>query len=572
MKGPSGSPYDFTPKLADFGLYSRVRTAKVRSGGPMGLDHYGNQRFSSPECCHHTIQRNKGTNMITTKADIFSMGAVLSHTAAWVVGGPKEQTTYFGLRRAYHEANLPRFKHSGYEGCFHNSIEPLPVVAQEHKKLRESNRPWDDITPKVLDLVAVRMLVQSPGDRLPAKDVIEIFEQFMDSRFLATPSPQPPSGATDSTMQSSLWSELGSPPSTLDGVSPRLDATPLGVGLGLVCRPSLKVLVSPHDHDKTMTMPASQSPPQPPRDDPEPMTRDAQLTNPDRPSSCDASSLPASSSQVRQADVSQRTSSSASPSSWTSPNPKIGISKIHQYKSARHDGKPVDQETARLVDYLEHNLGGRDQFFFIDDSFSMAADKATVSDGFRALACIAKKLDPNRVELAFASRPRKVFRARAVSRLHDLVTACPYPGDGHLMEDRLGELIDNVLIPRLPYKVLGVNVNPWARKKVSVYVFTDGNWGNISHSADACGVERPVRRLIEELKKRRLDRTQVSLHFVRFGNKENGKRHLQRLDDCGRADGWDIVDVKHINKAEVAEMIIGPLTRSNDDIPTSPVG
>ncbi|KAK3290430.1 uncharacterized protein B0H64DRAFT_427698 [Chaetomium fimeti] len=554
MKGPSGSPYDFTPKVADFGLYSRVRTAKARSGGPMGLDHYGNQRFR--------------TNMITTKADIFSMGAVLSHAAAWVVGGPKEQLAYFRLRSDYHATNLPRFKHSGYEGCFHNSIGPIPAVTQEHKKLREGLPSWDDVTPTVLDWVTACMLVQFPKDRLPARDIAEIFEQFMDNRFLLTPSPQPLSGGTDSTMQSSLWSELGSPTSTLDGVSPSLNGAVPGVGLGLVCRPSLKVLVSSHDHNTTMATVASSSPPTPPPDDPEPTARGAPHADLDRPSH-DANSLPSSSSQARQADVSQRASSSVSARSWTPPNPKIGISRIHQYRSAMHDGKPADQETAELVDYLEHNLGGRDQFFFIDDSLSMAADKATVSDGFRALACIAKRLDPNRVELAFASRPRKVFRARAVRRLHDLVTACRYRGDGHLMEDRLGELIDNVIIPRLPYKILGVNVNLWARKKVSVYVFTDGDWGDVGHSADACGVERPVRRLIEELKKRRLDRTQVSLHFVRFGNKENGKRHLQRLDDCGVADGWDIVDVKNI-KTDVAGMIIGPLTRSNDDIPTSP--
>ncbi len=46
-KGPSESPYKFTPKVADFGLYSRVRTVRERSGGSgMGLDHYGNQQFS----------------------------------------------------------------------------------------------------------------------------------------------------------------------------------------------------------------------------------------------------------------------------------------------------------------------------------------------------------------------------------------------------------------------------------------------------------------------------------------------------------------------------------------------
>ncbi len=44
MKGPSGSPYDFTPKMADFGLYSRVRTVKGGSG--RGLDPHGNAQFS----------------------------------------------------------------------------------------------------------------------------------------------------------------------------------------------------------------------------------------------------------------------------------------------------------------------------------------------------------------------------------------------------------------------------------------------------------------------------------------------------------------------------------------------
>ncbi len=105
-----------------------------------------------------------------------------------------------------------------------------------------------------------------------------------------------------------------------------------------------------------------------------------------------------------------------------------------------------------------------------------------------------------------------------------------------MMETRIGELIDSVIIPRLPYKMFGVNVNIFARKQVSVYVFTDGDWGDASNSGNACGVERPVKRLIEELKRRRLDRTQVSLHFVQFGDKENGKLHLERLDECGRAD------------------------------------
>jgi serine/threonine protein kinase len=48
MGGPSGSPYDFTPKIVDFGLYSRVRTMKAMAGESMGPDMRGNQRFSKP--------------------------------------------------------------------------------------------------------------------------------------------------------------------------------------------------------------------------------------------------------------------------------------------------------------------------------------------------------------------------------------------------------------------------------------------------------------------------------------------------------------------------------------------
>ena len=46
MKGSSGSRYDFKAKICDFGLYSKVRTAKSRASGSMGLDKNGNQRFS----------------------------------------------------------------------------------------------------------------------------------------------------------------------------------------------------------------------------------------------------------------------------------------------------------------------------------------------------------------------------------------------------------------------------------------------------------------------------------------------------------------------------------------------
>jgi hypothetical protein len=469
--------------------------------------------------------------MITTFADIFSIGAVLSHTAAWVVGGRDEQQAYFLSRKTYHETSFSRFTHSGYEGCFHNSIDPLPVVAQQHRKFLNCRQPSDDVTPQVLKWIEDSMLVRAPKDRSRAKDILETFEQFMDNRSLASPY-TPPTAVTDTTLQSSSWSvPVLSSPSTIDGVSPPA-ATSAGVGLGL--RPALQILVTSHGGDVPAPIDPSLQ-----REDSKSTLQDSQrTTNPHQPSLHAGSSL-SSSLHTRQTDISQGgTSTTTSPISSTAPGSQIGVSHIHKFKSDIRRNEPADPETARLVDYLEHNLSGRDQFFFIDDSSSMQAETETIADGFRALACIAKRLDPNQVELAFASHPKKVYKAKRTRRLHQLVARCLYKGEGHLMENRLGELIDSKIIPRLPYKILGVNVIPWARKKVSVYVFTDGDWGDATNSGDACGVQRPVQRLIDELKKRRLDRTQVSLHFVRFGDKENGRKHLERLDEFGQKDGW----------------------------------
>ncbi|KAK5658133.1 hypothetical protein OQA88_2105 [Cercophora sp. LCS_1] len=555
MKGASGSPYDFTPKIADFGLYSRVRTAKSRS--------------SPPECCHHTTQRHKGPNMITTSADIFSMGAVLSHTAAWVVGGVQEQKAYFQSRMAHHKTRLSRFLGSGYEGCFHDSIQPLPVIKEEHRKLGQRCQACDDVTPKVLEWAEQLMLRGDPRGRSRARDILEIFERFMDDRrpsvsssssspSLASPSPAPATNTSEVTQSSAVWSPAEEPPTAIGDVSP-LATTPLDDGAKPLARPPLQRSASPVGaNGDTLT-----GPPEPEEDG-----SGCAIDNMSVPARSGEhpqdTAAPPTELQTRQAGGSQ--SGPASPSPTPSSAPQVSISEFNKSQDKRRQGKPVDPETAHLVDYLEHNLSGRDQLFFIDDSQSMAADKERICDGFRALACIAKKLDPNQIELVFASRPQKVHKSRRTKRLRDLVAKCQYKLEGHLMEDRIGELIDNVIIPHLPFRLFGFNVNIFARKKLSVYIFTDGNWGDEAKSGNACGVEGPVKKLIEEMKKRRLDRTQVSLHFVRFGDKENGRLHLKRLDECGEEDNLDIVDVKHI-KTGVAGMMLGPLTRSNDDIP-----
>lgn len=458
--------------------------------------------------------------MITTRADIFSIGAVLSHTVAWIVGGCQEQDRFFERRKNHHDTAISAFTGSGYEGCFHDSIEPLPVIAEYHKQCLGRLHPSDDITPKILEWVEGHMLVSPERSRRPAKEILEMFRQMMERRNEALDSTAAPAALE---LSSRGAGPVPPPPSAIEFVPPQTIIDHGGADSGVVVfRPVLHITLSPPG-DAMTSRPLSQQ-----------QTNDSGLAI---HSSLNGRPPSSSSSDAPQAEASQ-----ASPSPTTSayqvpskpPYPEVGITAIEQYKSDNHYGIPADPETIRLVNYLEHNLSRRDQFFFIDDSQTMAAHRATITSGFRALANIAKRLDPNKIELAFASCPHRVHRARRTRRLVDQVAKCAYRGDGRLMEKNLAELVDTNIIPGLPHRKLGFNVNLWARKKLSLYVFTDGEWGDGAQ----CGVEGPVRRIIGELKKRGLDRTQVSLHIVRFGDREGAGRHLERLDEFGKEDGW----------------------------------
>ncbi|KAI1846413.1 hypothetical protein JX266_007618 [Neoarthrinium moseri] len=183
--------------------------------------------------------------------------------------------------------------------------------------------------------------------------------------------------------------------------------------------------------------------------------------------------------------------------------------------------------------------------------------------GFQAISSVAKRLDPNKVEVAFASRPTKAFRARRTKNLVEMLERHEFQHDPHLMQKSLSELIEHQIIRKLPVKKMGFNINPISRKHVSIYIFTDGNWGD--DPKRACLVEKPVESLIHEVKHRKLSPQQVTMHFVRFGDSAEGFRHLQYLDCFGEREDidFDIVDVKHIS-SNVVSLFYGPLSHHSD--------
>ncbi|RYP54453.1 hypothetical protein DL768_000759 [Monosporascus sp. mg162] len=236
----------------------------------------------------------------------------------------------------------------------------------------------------------------------------------------------------------------------------------------------------------------------------------------------------------------------------------LTLEELGQYRIAMKSGQDPDPLAQEVVDFILHNLAGRDQFFFIDDSTSMKDYAPVVDKTFLSLSWLTKRLDPDKLELSFASAPTAIFKAKKTKKLSKRVSEQEYRRDPTLMESSFGHLVDEVLIPRLPRKFSGLNFNPFARRQMSVYIFTDGNWGGKP------GVERPLRRLMKKMQKRDLDRNQVSLHFIRFGSLMSGRNNLRFLDDFGRDENWDIVDVKDVSHP-LADILIGPMSPDVDN-------
>lgn len=217
---------------------------------------------------------------------------------------------------------------------------------------------------------------------------------------------------------------------------------------------------------------------------------------------------------------------------------------VQQLASFRREGKANNEPNSRvkaLVESLKVNVSGRDHFFLIDDSRSMKQQAPLVKEALQELFMITRDLDPDKVELSFASAPSVITQtSRRVDRLLDKVDQNHFRRESNML-DFFPRFIDEVIMPRLPRKLLGFNLNFKARfkcrKPTSVYIFTDGNWANDSDPGG--GLTKPLEGLIKEMQYRKLTKQHVSFHFVRFGDNEDGKSILTHLDHLGQSlDGW----------------------------------
>ncbi|CAH0047455.1 unnamed protein product [Clonostachys solani] len=238
------------------------------------------------------------------------------------------------------------------------------------------------------------------------------------------------------------------------------------------------------------------------------------------------------------------------------PDQYLTIDQVLEYRRAKKSkgNEAINPIVDNRVQTLVKNLKSRDHLFFIDNSPSMEAHEGEVVRVFTALSYIAKKIDSNAIELAFASSPDLVFAKKNTSDLIDILRKATYDQNPEMMENKLQMFIDRAVIPKLP---VPRSLNLFLRSKpISVIILTNGCWG--TGLEKGTGVERTIRNLVSIMEKKGVDRTKVMIQFLQFGTDEDGSKYLKYLDDIGQDDGFDIVD-SSVVKDDVSAIFVGSI-------------
>jgi len=489
------------------------------------------------------------------------MGCVISDAAAWVAFGLEGRDEYRDLRIAQGKT-VKSFEDPGYWDCFHDALGKSKAVDDMHGRIRKKCDPDDTITPQVLQVVEEHMLLMDHKDRLTAKQLNEVFLKLLAGPGDSNTSPwtlqsikrkaggfgtalkgkakdfPKALGMTDRHQRTFSDDSIAAEGSTTDMNDEHLSPTsPLGsqASPALPPRPGPSTLQQPQSHYGIR----SQSPR--PRSE---ISTDVLSPLSDGASSTGVEFDPPTPANFSGFDDLDTVSES-----------EISLQEVHEWREKWKRFHQNDPDKHRIIRSLQNSIRGRDHIFFIDDSRTMKRHSRDVEFAFETLAYIVKARDSKgwgSVSLVLGSTRTgdnnarlKVYTDTKTSPLlKNLRDQCTYDHMGSMMEDILSNLTEQEIFPRLPQGTHRDNTVPSSgsggqpkrgQNPVSLIVFTDGRWGS---GVDGAGLQHPIEKLMQEIKKRNLKRTQVMIQFVRFGDDEDGKRHLRFLAKMGVEHKW----------------------------------
>lgn len=139
--------------------------------------------LGAPECHRGDDVSRKNKIFVTPAVDIWSLAAVFSEAAAWLVGGFDNVKIYRNNRKEA-TSSIPGL---GGTDCFHDGENVLEGVGECHEKLNKHSRRCDVITSEILSMV--EGMLQGRHDKRPtamecwkkSQSIIAIARQNLDS-------------------------------------------------------------------------------------------------------------------------------------------------------------------------------------------------------------------------------------------------------------------------------------------------------------------------------------------------------------------------------------------------------
>ncbi|KAH7324611.1 kinase-like domain-containing protein [Stachybotrys elegans] len=196
-------------------------------------------------------------------------------------------------------------------------------------------------------------------------------------------------------------------------------------------------------------------------------------------------------------------------------------------------------------------LKDREHIILIDDSPQTKAHFNQLKEGLHRLLPIATELDPGYVELFFLSNPKSSHTIRKASwsrSIMKVVEPHAFNHDPVMTESRMDMFVEQNILQRIePLSKTSWTGIPVISNKnpLSILILTTGCWGD--NAQKAAGVEKSIKRIMEEAIYHKVARTKIMLQFLRLGNDQDGMRYLDHLDEMGKDSEYDIVDTRSID-------------------------
>ena len=139
-----------------------------------------------------------------------------------------------------------------------------------------------------------------------------------------------------------------------------------------------------------------------------------------------------------------------------------------------------------------------------------------------ALAYMVKRMDDDGLDLYFASDRTKIHEKKS----EKLANAARQKEPGPTV---ISNLFDCLALLLEKYRQ-----NMSAKKRLSIYIFTTGNW---SKSGTPAGrIEEIIRDLVRHLRRMNYSDRRVAIQLIQFGNDPEATKRLEYLDDLKKKD------------------------------------